>query len=33
MIRDAVPLTIALPDGRRAAYVAGSRPAKYTVTI
>jgi hypothetical protein len=31
MNRDCCPLTIALPGGVRAEYVAGSRPAKYTI--
>jgi hypothetical protein len=29
--RDTAPLSIALPDGRRAEYVAGTRPARYTI--
>lgn len=31
MRRDCYPLMINLPDGRRAEYVAGSRPARYTI--
>jgi hypothetical protein len=31
MRRDVCPLAIALPDGRRAEYIAGTRPAKYTI--
>lgn len=31
MKRDCYPLTIALPDGKRAEYVAGSRPPRYTI--
>jgi len=31
MRRDVHPLTIALPDGRCAEYVAGTRPARYTI--
>lgn len=31
MRRDCYPIEIALPDGKRAQYVAGSRPPKYTV--
>jgi hypothetical protein len=33
MKRDCYPLTIALPDGRRAAYVAHTRPARYTIDV
>jgi hypothetical protein len=31
MTRDAVPLVLNLPDGRRAEYVSGTRPARYTI--
>jgi hypothetical protein len=31
VIRDCYPLEIALPDGKRAEYVQGSRPPRYTV--